>query len=114
MISTEVLEDGGHLRAPGAGIDLRQIDPIHQHLPFGGIVEATEELDDGGLAGPIGAHNGQRLPGRDGEIESVERFHRLAGVLEGDPPEADSGGRAMGRQDRADWGVANGKTRFQG
>ena len=65
-----------------------------------GVVEAAQQLGQGGLAGAVLADDGQRRPGRDGEVEAVQ--HRLAArVGEGDVAEADPGrrhGRRPGRR----------------
>ncbi len=72
----EVLEDRGDARAPRRQIELAQVDAIDGDGPGLRIVQAAQQLGDGGLAGAVLAHDGQRRAGGDGEIEVLQ--HRRA------------------------------------
>ena len=46
--------------------------PSMQDLALVGVVEAGEQLDDGGLARAVLAHQGHRLVGRDREADVAQ------------------------------------------
>ena len=47
-------------------------DAARRHLPALGRQEVRDRLEDGGLAGAVGAHEGDDLARRDGEVDSRE------------------------------------------
>ena len=67
---------------------IAQIVPVDGDAPFGGIVEARQQVDDGGLARAGGAQQGDRLARLGLEADILQ--HRLAAaeVAEGDILEA--------------------------
>ena len=80
-------EDPAHLvprQVPGVDV----LDPDRPRID---LVEAHQEVDDGGLARPGGTHDGDSLPRRDLQAEVLDqRFLRL--VAEGHPFQADPAG----------------------
>ena len=63
--------------------DLPALDPD----PAGaGLEQTTEDQQQGGLAAPRGSHQGQHLPGMDGEIDLVDGMdgRRTAAIDQGD------------------------------
>ena len=58
------------------------VHAVDQYLPLGGLVEAAQEVDDGGLARAGLADQGDGLARLDGEVEVFQHLFP-AGILEG-------------------------------
>ncbi len=90
-----VLADDGHLGAEGLegeGLDGVAVEEDEAALA---VVEARDEVDEGGLAGAGVSDEGDGLAGLGGEGEVVE--DRAIGVVaEGDGAELDAGAEAVG------------------
>ena len=48
-----------------------KVHPCHQHIARGGFEQCGEDLDQRGLAGPVGTENGDELPLFDLEINAL-------------------------------------------
>ena len=59
------------------------IQAVHSDDPVAGVVEAHEQIDDGGLARPRGAHDGHGLAGSGLQIQVV-KHGLLRGIAEAD------------------------------
>src|SRR5262249_52335263 len=59
-------------------LDLHRRLPENQGIPFGGEEQAQQELDGGGLAGPVRPEQAEDLAAKDLEIEGPERHLLLA------------------------------------
>src|SRR5690606_10956590 len=57
------------------------VDPVQSHVPVGGVVEPGDELGYRGLSRAGGADQGDRLTGRDVQVE-VWQHRRAVAVLE--------------------------------
>jgi hypothetical protein len=79
----EVLEHGGDATAPVVDGELAQIDAVDLDAARLRVVEAAQQLGEGGLARAVLADDGQRRPGRNGEVEVHEHRLAAAGVGEG-------------------------------
>ncbi len=66
-------------------------------MAFGGVVEAGDELDDGGFALSVFADEGNALAGGEGEAEVSENGAVGAGVGEGDVAELEAALDGLGR-----------------
>mmetsp|Transcript_13545 Transcript_13545/g.33250 ORF Transcript_13545/g.33250 Transcript_13545/m.33250 type:complete len:228 (-) Transcript_13545:1143-1826(-) len=64
--------DGAPHRRQRGGPDVL---PVDEHTALPGVVEAQQQLEDGGLAAASGTHHGQRLAARHMEGHALE--HRL-------------------------------------
>ena len=49
-----------------------QVDAVDGDAPGGRLVEAAEQLDQGGLAGAVLAHDARGSAGGDGEVEGAK------------------------------------------
>src|SRR5690606_19724135 len=56
------------------------VDPVQSHVPVGGVVEPGDELGYRGLSRAGGADQGDRLTGRDVQVE-VWQHRRAVAVL---------------------------------
>ena len=70
-----------------SAVVLADVLPVQQHLALGGVVEAAQQLDQGGLARAVPAHHRQLLAGADGEVHVGQGVLRPAGVAEGHIPQ---------------------------
>ena len=71
-----------------AQLPVRQVPQVHavqQHLPWPGIVEPGQQPGHGGLPGAGRADQGDRLPGRDGQVQPGQ--HQRVPVAEAHPVE---------------------------
>ena len=80
------------MRRRSPGIQLRDVRPIHQHAALIGVVQAVDELDEGGLAAAGGAQHADQLSGLDGQAHVVECGRGGAGEALGDVDEFHGGG----------------------
>ena len=84
-----ILGDQRHLRAQGALLDGPHVDAVDQHISVGDVVEAGDQVGDGGLAGAGLADQRHGLAGLDGEVDVLQ--HRLVGLVgEGDAAQLDA------------------------
>src|SRR5687767_8396417 len=90
VVAREVLEGDGDARAQGLRIELAQIDAVPQHLPFGRVVEAGEQLDDRRLAGSVEPDDGGAAAGRDDEIDLAQDPRVVLAVAEPDAPQLEA------------------------
>ena len=91
----EVLEHRGDPAAPAVEVEVAEVDAVDLDGAGLGVVEAAEQLGQRGLARAVLADDGQRRPGRDGQVEARRAPARsLARVGEGDVAEADLARRA--------------------
>ncbi len=88
---TKSLEDCGHAAAPLREVDVAQVDPVDLDRAGVGVVEATEQLGEGGLAGAVLADHRQARAGRDGQVEPAQDRPGARRVGEGDVAEPDLG-----------------------
>ena len=76
----ELLEDeadGFGAKAGQLGARQRgRVDRTDAHGAVGRLIEATEDIQQGGLAGSRRSHDGDPLPGFHGKADAVERFDR--------------------------------------
>ncbi len=70
--------------------DVPEVGAVDQDAAFVGIVEAGQELDDGGLAGAVLADQRQRLAGLQREIQAAHRPALGIGIAEADILEDDA------------------------
>ena len=75
----EVLEDvadrpAAHLRSIGTR-DGGEVDPVHEHLAAGRLLEASGDRQERALAGAARAHDRHQLAALDGEVDLMERAH---------------------------------------
>ena len=71
------LEGTGHSGATaGVGGQRRDVDTVEEHRPTVGPHEAGQELEQGGLAGTVGADEADNLAPRDRQVHPVDRSHR--------------------------------------
>ena len=75
---------------------LADIHAIHQDRAVGHIVEARDQVDDGGFTRAGGADEGGGLPGLGGEGDIVQHILLRAGVAEGDIAEFDRAVERLG------------------
>ena len=61
-----------------------QVDAVEQDLAFGGIVEARDQLDDGGFALAVFADQGDALAGPSVKLKLLEDAPVGPGIGEGD------------------------------
>src|SRR5699024_2869811 len=76
-------------RDGGAG-EVGDGDAVQQHLAAGRVVQARDEVDQGGLARAGRADDRRGPPGLGGEGDAVENGRLGAGVGEGDVAELDA------------------------
>ncbi|GAA3246074.1 hypothetical protein GCM10020256_73500 [Streptomyces thermocoprophilus] len=76
----EVLRDQAGAFPHGAGVRLGEIDAVPGHAPLVGDEDAGEEPGQGGLAGAVGADEGEDLSPAQGERHPVDGGPFLAGV----------------------------------
>ena len=79
-----VLHEGGDPRAPLLDRQLWQRPAVPAHGAGVRVVQAARQLDEGGLAGTVGADQGDRLSVRDAEAHAAHRVFLCAGVAKGD------------------------------
>ena len=89
-----VLEDDAQAAAEGVLLDVPHVDAVIEHPPALYVVEAVDEVGDGGLARAGGAHEGDLLPRlgieahilEDGVAGLVAEIHMFKAHV---PPERD-------------------------
>ena len=64
-----LLEDDADLAAQGLQGGAADVDAVDQDAAGGRVVEAREQVDDGGFAGAGGAEQGDHLAGLDVEVD---------------------------------------------
>ncbi len=79
-------------------VQVAQIDPVQGYGAGLGVVEATQELDQGGLSRPVATDYGGDTPARDLEIQPGKHVPLTAWVTEAQPPTTDALGQ--GRRGR--------------
>ena len=81
-VADEILED-----YPDMGMDIAhgkilEIDAVHRDAALVGVIEPGQQLDDGGLARAILAHQSQRLAGLEGKVQMAQRPGVGIGIAE--------------------------------
>ena len=97
FVAHEILEDDAHLAMQIVERVFAQVDAVEKDLTFGGIVEARDELDDGGFALTVFADECDALAGLDGEVEVFEDAAVGAGIGEGNVAELEAATDRSGR-----------------
>src|SRR6202521_2866801 len=81
----EVLEDEadgfGADAVEFSGAEVRDVLPVKPDFTAAGAVEASDEIDQGALAGTGGAHHRDPLTGRDGERDVVQRINQSVSAI---------------------------------
>ena len=90
MITHRLLEEHRDPAAQLGRVEPAQVHPVQQDRPLAGIVEPTEQLDQGAFPGAVVADDGGRLPGGKREREVRQGVPLAAGIAEGDVVEADA------------------------
>src|SRR5207302_9439647 len=73
----QALECAGHAPAgPGVGLEARDVPPLEEDLALGRLLEAAEDVEDGGLAGAV-------RPDQPGYGRGLDR---QADLVDGDDP----------------------------
>src|SRR5919108_5243985 len=85
-----LLGDVAELAAVGAEVEIRERMVVDQYPALGRVVEPGRELDDRRLAGAGLADEGDRLPGRDLEVEAGQGVLVAPRVAEPDGLEAEA------------------------
>ena len=80
----EVLKDDADLAVEIFEGVLAEIDAVEEDLALGGIVEPSDEFDDGGLALAVFADERDAFAGREGEVEVLQDGALGARIGEGD------------------------------
>ncbi len=88
----QILVDEGH--GPGGCFAAERV-PGHRHLALVRVVDAREDLDQGGLSGAVGTEQGQDAAGDDIEVDRVQRHGAAEPFAES--ADADEGLRATAR-----------------
>ena len=65
----------GHVVGRAAG----DVLAVENDPPAAGFIEAADQIEDGGLAGPVGAHQGEYFAGFHVEADAVHGFHATEG-----------------------------------
>src|ERR1700744_3959830 len=107
LVSHEILKNYPDLAVQVFQTVFAQVDAVEQDLSFGGIVEAGDQLDDGGLALSILADQGDPLANVQGEIEVLQDAPRAAGIGKRDVAKLKSLANGTGRRQRI-WLAADG------
>ncbi len=84
FVAHEVLKDDADLGVQIGQVVFAQVDAIEQNLAFGRIVEARDQLDDGGLSLAVLADQSHALSGAEREIEIAENAPVRAWIGERD------------------------------
>ena len=71
LVAHEVLEHRGDARAPLVEVELPQVDAVDLDAARLRVVEAAQQLCEGGLARAVHADDRQRRPGGNDEVEAV-------------------------------------------
>ena len=83
MKAHEILKDRRHAATPRSERKLAHIHAIRLDGAFERLVEAAQQLGQGGLASAVLADDGQRRTGRNGEVEAVQhQFFRCRWIGE--------------------------------
>ena len=77
-----VLKHDPHLPAQGGQGHVAHVMPVHANAALGHVVETRKKVDDGGLAGTRGPHQGDRAACRHMEVHQVEDVAASGLVLE--------------------------------
>src|SRR5579864_6154299 len=80
LIAHEILEDDADLAIKIFEVILAQVDAIEQDLAFGGIVQASDQFDNGGLALAVFADEGHAFAGANMEVQSIENEARASRI----------------------------------
>src|SRR4051794_25325376 len=88
LVPDEVLEDGGDAAAPVGEVEVAEVGAVDLDGAAGRVVEAAQEVGEGGLAGAVLPDDGEGGAGRDGQVEAGEDGWAGA-VGEGELAEAD-------------------------
>ena len=89
----DILLDDAHLPPQGGETHLGDVLAVHQNLALGGVIEAGDQVAEGGLSAAGGAHHRHLLPSLHRQVQVAQ--HRLAVLLslplvgEGDVLESD-------------------------
>ena len=83
-----LLGDDAELAAQRVQRHALDVVAVDAHVPGGGVVEAGDQLGQGGLAGPGGPDEGHRLPRRDAQVDVAQHGH-VGVVAEGHVVEDD-------------------------
>ncbi len=89
------LEDEAHVVAPVEGkallVELRDVAPVEENLPRGGLLHAAEHVEHRGLAGPRRAHDEHEFAALELQVDAVGGAHggRPLAVDLGDVAELD-------------------------
>src|SRR5262249_17814175 len=74
----ELEDEADVLRSPArqlAGRRTRDVAAADDHAPRGWLVEASDQVEQGRLAGARGAHEREELSARDLEVEPLQHVH---------------------------------------
>ena len=74
-----LLEDDADPLAEGA-LAQAGVEAEHPDIASVGAAVALEDLDERGLAGAVGAEQGEHLAAAHGEVDAVERLHAVVGL----------------------------------
>ena len=80
----EVLEHDGDALAQARRPERRHVLSVPQHASLVGLVEARQQLGQGGLSGAVLADQGDDLPGAQLDVDALERVAVCARVAEPD------------------------------
>ena len=83
----EVLKDHGEDAHIVVVAVLADVDAVEQNLPLGGVVQAAEQLDEGGLAAAVPAHHGQAAAHPEPDVDVAQGPLVGVRVAEGHVPE---------------------------
>jgi len=86
----EVLHARGDPPPPFLDVHISQIDAVDGDPSLGGLVEAREKLDQGGLAGSVVPDDRYRPPGRDREVDVSQDVDVRVRIAECDAFEPDA------------------------
>ena len=90
-----VLEHAGQPMAPWRRVEPGQVPAVDAEPSASGLVHPAEQFDQGRLAGAVRAHDGERTPGRDDQVQVVQDVAGAARIGERHPLEADLVGRKI-------------------
>jgi hypothetical protein len=99
LVLVEVLENDAEPPAKLVRVPVAQVAAVEQHAPFGGLVEARDELHERRLSRAVLPHEGEALPRGDLQVDVAKRPDVLARITEADVLEdqarAARGGQAI-------------------
>src|SRR5262249_8926119 len=91
IVPHEILEDDGNLAGVVVQVVLAQVHAVEKNRAFRRIIEAREQLDDGGFALAVFADKGHAFALIEAEIQIAQDGALRAGISEGDIAELDAG-----------------------